>query len=71
LIVFVFEQSRGESPGSGIAHGIVSDAVTGPNVSVLSVGSQPLQLALPTAASAQLRFPVCGVPNRPSVPLAL
>ena len=71
LIVFVPEQSRGDSPGRGIAHGIVSDCVTGPNINVSFVGSQPLQLALLTAACAQLRLPLCGVPNRPNVPLAL
>src|SRR6266851_1164790 len=71
LIDFVFEQSRGESPGNGIAHGIVSDSLIGPNVRVSVVGTQPLQLALLTAAAAQLRLPVFGVPNNPSVPLAL
>src|SRR6516225_6823085 len=71
LIVFVCEQSRGDSPGSGIWHGIVSDAVTGPTVNVLVVGTQPLQPALLTAAAAQVSsIPDCGVPKMPRVALA-
>src|SRR5262245_47693323 len=71
LIVFVCEQSRDDCPGNGIVHANVSDPVIGPIERVLSVGSHPLHWALLTSASAQLRLPVCSVPNSPSNPDAL
>ena len=62
LIVCVFEQLRGDSPGNGITHGMVSDSVIGPMSIVLLVGPQPWHWALLTWASAQLRLPVSCVP---------
>jgi hypothetical protein len=70
LIVFVPEQSRGDSPGNGIWQGIVSDAVIGPTLNESVVGTQPLHPALLTAAAAQLRSPDCGEPKMPMTALA-
>src|SRR6516164_8592727 len=69
VMFFVFEHSLGDSPGSGIVQGIVSDSLIGPTSVVSVVGTHPLQLACETTTTAQERLPSWGLPKSPTIPV--